>query len=327
MTLKIGFLGCGGFARRYHVPALLGAEAAARIAVICDPQPVAALQEIAAQSGAALVADIDALLAPGACDAVIVSTPHTLHHAHTRRVLEAGRHVLVDKPFVMHAREADELAALAAKQRLVAGVAFNRRLDRGCLRARELIQAGALGAVRHVETVQLGYEKAGWFLDPALGGGGPFTGRASHMADLVPWLLAKAPQAVSGRVRPAPTGRSDHGGFIDVRFDGLDCRITCIEDGWHMWDEVRIFGEDGLIELRRPLAFPIGWQLTWWRERGRVVETIAADDAPGGCTRDFVAAVAARRDPVCSFRDAATSVRIIAGAFASAAQDGRWIAL
>src|SRR6188474_473159 len=98
--LKIGFLGCGGFARRYHVPALLGA-ADARIAVICDPNPVPALQAVAAEAGAALVADVDALLAPGACDAVIVSTPHTLHFAHTRKVLEAGHHALVDKPFVM----------------------------------------------------------------------------------------------------------------------------------------------------------------------------------------------------------------------------------
>jgi predicted dehydrogenase len=94
-----------------------------------------------------------------------------------------------------------------------------------------------------------------------------------------------------------------------------------------MWDEVRIFGDDGLIELRRPLAFPIGWTFTWARERGRVIEEIAADDTPGGCTRDFIAAVAARRDPVCGFRDAATSVRIIEAAFASAAQDERWIAV
>ena len=94
-----------------------------------------------------------------------------------------------------------------------------------------------------------------------------------------------------------------------------------------MWDEVRIFGDDGMIELRRPLGFPIGWKFTWTRERGRVVEEIAADDAPGGCTRDFIAAIRERRDPVCGFGEATTSVRIIAAAFASAAQDERWMTL
>jgi predicted dehydrogenase len=147
------------------------------------------------------------------------------------------------------------------------------------------------------------------------------------MADLVPWLVAKAPQAVRGRVRAAEAGRSDHGGFIDVRFDGVECRITCIEEGWHMWDEVRIFGDDGMVELRRPLHMPIGWHFTWLSERGRLREEIAADETPGGCTRDFVAAVAAGRDPVCGFRDAATSVRIIESAFMSAAGGERWIAV
>lgn len=324
--LKIGFFGCGGFARRYHVPALVDSPDA-RIAIVCDVAPAPALRDIAARAEAPIVAKPEELLAPGTCDAVILSTPHTLHYEHAKAVVAAGRHILVDKPFVMHVREAEELASLAAARGVVAGVAFNRRLDRGCLRARELIRAGALGPVRYIETTQLGYEKAGWFLDPALGGGGPFTGRGSHMADLVPWLVDKAPRSVRGRVRAAAAGRSDHGGFIDVRFDDLECRITCVEEGWHMWDEVRIFGEDGLIELRRPLNFPIGWHFTWRHERGRLVEEIAADDTPGGCTRDFVAAIAEKRAPVCSFAQAATSVKIIAGAFTSAAQGEAWLAI
>ena len=323
--LKIGFLGCGGFARRYHVPALLGSEAS-RITVIHDAQPNDALRALGAQAGARLVATIPDLLAPGACDAVIVSTPHTLHAAHALEVLEAERHILVDKPFVMKTADATALADRARAKGVIAGVAFNRRLDRGCIRARDLIGSGALGAIRYVETVQLGYEKSGWFMDPALGGGGPYTGRATHMADLIPWLIGKAPRAVLSRVRPGPAGRSDRGGFIDLAFDDLECRLTCIDEGLHGWDEVRIFGDDGFVELRRPLHFPIGWQMVWQRERGRVIEEIAADDTPGGCTRDFVAAVAQGRPPICSFDDAWISVRIIEAAFESA-RSGGWIAI
>ncbi len=323
--LKIGFLGCGGFARRYHVPALIGSDAA-HIAAIHDSHPGDALRGVAAQSGATLVATISELLAPGVCDAVIVSTPHALHAAHAQQVLDAGRHILVDKPFVMRGAEATALAKHARAKGVVAGVAFNRRHDRGCLRARELIATGALGAVRYIETVQLGYEKSGWFLDPALGGGGPYTGRATHMADLIPWLTGKRPSAVLSRVRPGPAGRSDRGGFIDLAFADFECRMTCIEEGWHSWDEVRIFGDDGLVELRRPLHFPIGWQLVWQRERGRVIEEIAADDAPGGCTRDFVAAIAQKRAPLCSFDDAWISARIVEAAFESASS-GSWIAI
>lgn len=324
-ALRVGFYGCGGFAQRYHVPALVDGGPA-RIAAVYDPAPSERLRAIVAQAGAALVAAPEALLADGACDAVIVSTPHALHHAHAGAALEAGRHVLVDKPFVMRSAHADALAALARAKGRVGGVAFNRRLDRGCVRARELIATGALGAVRHVETVQLGYERRGWFLDPALGGGGAFTGRGTHMADLVPWLLGRPPRAVLARLRPGPAGEVDRGGFIDLDFGDLDARMTCIDAGWHMWDEVRVFGEDGMVELRRPLGLAIGWHLVWQRERGRVVEEIAADDTPGACTRDFVDAIARGRPPVCSFADAWISVRVIEAAFDSA-RDGGWVAI
>jgi predicted dehydrogenase len=295
--------------------------------VIADPQRSPALVQAAGALGATLADGIDDLLTPKACDAVIVSTPHTLHYEHAAALLDAGRHVLVDKPFVMHAAEAEDLAKRARAKSLTAGVAFNRRLDRGCVRARELIRSGALGAVRYVETTQLGYERSGWFLDPKLGGGGPYTGRASHMTDLIPWVTGGAPQRLRSRLRFGPPGRSDHGGFIDIVFDGFECRMACIEEGWHMWDEIRIFGDDGLIELRRPLNLPIGWHFVWSSEGGDRIEEIAADATPGGCTRDFVEAVRERRPPVCGFADAVTSVRLMEAAFDSACRDETWIEL
>jgi predicted dehydrogenase len=323
MTLRIGFLGCGGFARRYHVPALAD-SAAGRISIICDSAPNDALRAIAARAGAPIVATVEELLTPGSCEAVIVSTPHMLHAAHAALVLQAGRHCMVDKPFVMRMSEAQALDAEATRRGLVNAVAFNRRLDRGCLRARELIRGGAIGAMRYVQTVQLGYERGGWFLDPALGGGGPFTGRATHMADLVPWLLDRKPTALRARLRGGSATRADDGGFIELQFDALECQITCVSEGWHMWDEVRVFGEDGMIELRRPLHIPIGWELAVQSERGAVRESTAADATPGAATRDFLAAIAGGQRVACSFADACVSVRIIEEAFASARSDGGW---
>jgi predicted dehydrogenase len=327
--LAIAFFGCGGFARRYHVPALR-ADPRVRIAWICDTAPDG-LRELARETGARLTTDPADILAPGACDAVILSTPHTLHAEHARRCIAAGRHLLVDKPFVMHAREADELAAAAKARGVVGAVAFTRRFDAGSVRARELLAAGALGEIRYVETIQLGYEKGGWFLDPALGGGGPFTGRASHMADLLPWLLGRAPTQVRAITRPGPPGKADEGGFIELDFGALRCHLAClagVTGSLHMWDEIRIYGEDGLIELKRPLDVPLGWQLTRW-ERGREpVETVAADATPGPATRDFVDVVLGERPaPACSFAEATASVRVIERAFESARGGGGWLPL
>src|SRR5262245_35587340 len=140
--MKLALVGCGAFARLYHVPALT-ADPRVRLAVICEPAPDKGVRELAARTGAKLVASLDEVWA--LADAVVVSTPHTLHGQHVRAALAHGKHVLVDKPFVLQSAEARELAGIAGTRGLVAAVAFNRRFDPACRRARDLAAAGALG--------------------------------------------------------------------------------------------------------------------------------------------------------------------------------------
>jgi predicted dehydrogenase len=317
--VNVALVGCGAFARLYHVPALT-TDPRVRLAAICEPEPDRGVRDLAARTGARLTASLDE--AWDAADAVVISTPHALHGEHARAALARGRHVLLDKPFVLRSDEARELAGLAAARGLVAGVAFNRRFDPGSLRARELVAAGALGRLGLVETVQLGYPTEGWLDDPVLGGGGPFVGRGAHMADLVPWLTGLRPRRVCPRPHPAPQGGRDRGGTIDVVGDGPGWQAVCLTAGLWMWDEVRVFGETGLLELRRPLGQPLGWTLTHLDRGGGVVETVPADPAVGAATRDFLDAVEGRGAPACPFADAWLSVRLIEAAFESAARDG-----
>ncbi len=325
-SIAVVMLGCGNFARRYHVPTLL-ADQAVTLAAIFDPLPNAAVTALATQTGAKLIDQIEALPRPAGRTMAIVTTPHALHASHVAFALDQGWAVLCDKPFVLAASEATALADRAEALGRTNAVAFNRRLDPGCLRARAIIRAGGIGAPRYVETTQLGYEREGWFLRPELGGGGPFTGRATHMADIVPWLLDRAPTRLCARLRGGSATRVDHGGFIDLLFGDLECRMTCIEEGWHMWDEIRIFGEDGMIELRRPMTLPIGWTLSVQTRRGAADETLAADPTPGDATSDFLAALRHGTPPACTFRDAILSAAIVETAFASARSDGGWLTL
>jgi predicted dehydrogenase len=321
--IRFAMIGCGGFSRRYHVPTLL-ADPALAIAGIFDPFPAPSVREIAERTGAPLVASLDALPAADAC---LVTTPHGLHAAHVEFALSRKLATLVDKPFVMKSADAVRLIARAEANGKPNAVAFNRRLDAGCLRAREIVRAGGIGAVKLVQTVQLGYESAGWFLDPALGGGGAYTGRGTHMADIVPWLIDRAPLRVRSRLRPGPQGGIDRGGFVDVEFPGVECQIACIDEGWHMWDEVRIFGEDGMIELRRPLSMPTGWAMTWSSKRGAAREERAAEPNEGRITAQFLAAIREGAPVACRFADALASVKLIEAAFASAAAGGTEISL
>lgn len=93
-------------------------------------------------------ASYEALVADPEVDVVYVSTPHPLHAANARLVLEAGKHVLVEKPFTVNAREAQEIADLAAGRGLLALEAMWTRYLPHMVRIRELIADGALGEVR-----------------------------------------------------------------------------------------------------------------------------------------------------------------------------------
>jgi predicted dehydrogenase len=322
MTLDVALIGCGAFARLYHVP-ILTTDPRVRLRAVCEPAPDAAARALAERTGARLTASL--VEACAVAEAVVISTPHALHADHARTALAHGRHVLLDKPFVLRSPDALALSELAAARGLVAAVAFNRRFDPACRRARELVATGALGPLTLVETVQLGSPTAGWVDDPALGGGGPFVGRGAHMADLVPWLTGLGPRRVRAQLRAGPAGRADRGGLIEVVGDGPDWQAACLTAGLTMWDEVRLFGAAGLVELRRPLGQPLGWTLTHLGSRGEVAETRPADPAIGAATRDFLDAVDGQGRPACSFQDARLSVRLIEAAFESAARDGAWI--
>jgi phthalate 4,5-cis-dihydrodiol dehydrogenase len=322
-SVRLIMIGCGNFAHRYHMPTL-EADADVHLAAIFDPSPSEATRALAERTGATVVARLDALAEDPVTTMAIVTTPHGLHNEHVAFALDRGWHVLCDKPFVLSAQQAHSLATAAGRRGRVNAVAFNRRFDRGFLRAREIIHGGGIGAVRYIQTVQLGYERGGWFLVPELGGGGPFTGRATHMADIVPWLIGQQPTSVRARLRGGGPTRVDRGGFIDVMFGDLECQMACIEEGWHMWDEVRVFGEDGMIELRRPLRHPIGWTLTVRTKRGEALEELEADPTPGAATTDFLAAVRGTGRVACSFADAVTATAVIEQAFESAKRDAAW---
>lgn len=103
--------------------------------------------------------------------------------------------------------------------------------------------------------------------------------------------------------------------------------MTCIEEGRHAWDEIRIFGEDGLIELRRPLESPLGRAMSWLSQPGARREWQQADGTPGDATRDFLAALRAQGTPAATFGQAVPSERIIEQAFLSARNPDQWVAL
>jgi len=95
-------------------------------------------------------ASYEALAADRDVDIVYVATPHPMHFANARMALDAGKHVLIEKPFTLNAAQAEEIVALAEAKGLVAMEAMWTRFLPHMIRVREIVASGALGSIRSV---------------------------------------------------------------------------------------------------------------------------------------------------------------------------------
>lgn len=147
----------------------------------------------------------EALIGDPAVDVVVVCTPPDTHFALSKAALTAGKHVLVEKPFVPTASEADELVALARESGRLLGVYQNRRWDGDFNELKTLLDCGVVGDVLEFETHFDRYrpvgggERAAW--KGALGmdaAGGPLYDLGTHLLDQV-FTLWGMPNTVWGK--------------------------------------------------------------------------------------------------------------------------------
>ncbi len=149
--LRWGILGAANFAAEHMGPAIHAARGNRLVALATSTEAKAAPFE-AFCPGLDVFLDYDAMLAWDAIDAVYIPLPNTLHVAWTIKALKAGKHVLTEKPLAMKAAEFDEVIALRDETGLLAAEAYMIVHHPQWIRVRELIEAGEIGKVQHVDT-------------------------------------------------------------------------------------------------------------------------------------------------------------------------------
>lgn len=138
-----------------------------------------------------------------AVDAVIVSTLNNSLAPIAHRAISAGKHALVEKPAGISTAEIEGLMALADETRVCVRVGYNHRFHPALQKARELVDAGALGPLmfiraRYGHGGRVGYDRE-WRADPSLSGGGELIDQGVHLIDLAGWFLGDFPR-VEGHV-------------------------------------------------------------------------------------------------------------------------------
>jgi UDP-N-acetylglucosamine 3-dehydrogenase len=164
--LKVGVIGCGAIAIRRHLPEY-AAEGNVEIVAVSDIVLERA-QEAAQKYGAQKVyEDYKELLQNEEIDAVSVCLPNYLHAPVTIAALQAGKHVLVEKPMATSIEEAEEMIKVAKEHNKKLMVAHNQRFVPSHVKAKELIESGSIGKVYSFRTAFGHPGPEGWSVDGA----------------------------------------------------------------------------------------------------------------------------------------------------------------
>lgn len=153
MSITVGIIGCG-----YWGPNLIRnfvESETAEVRWICDSD-AERLEKISRRYPSARTAlDYHELLADPRLDAVVIATPVATHYRFARRALEAGKHVLVEKPFTASVREAEELIELAAREGLTVMVDHTFIYTGAVRRIKELVSGGEIGDLLYFDSVRI----------------------------------------------------------------------------------------------------------------------------------------------------------------------------
>jgi predicted dehydrogenase len=316
--VNVAIVGCG----------LIGGKrakalGAARLVACADLQRDRAEALARTTPGAAASDDWRATVARADVDLVIVATTNNALAPVTLAAVEAGKHVLVEKPAALRAADVDAAIEAARSAGVRVRVGFNHRYHPAFRKARELFEQGALGPMmfvrgRYGHGGRPGYEKE-WRADPALSGGGELIDQGIHVIDLARWFLGDF-TSVDGFARTyfwqMPV---DDNAFLLLRtaaHQAAMLHVSCTE--WKNLFSFEIYGHDAKLHIEG-LGGSYGVErLAYYRMTPEMgpPETIiweypGADDSWDVEFAEFLDDIRLGRQPVAGLHDAQAALRIV----------------
>jgi predicted dehydrogenase len=316
--VKVGIIGCGLIGNKRAES--LGSTATL---VACADTTIERARALAAKRNARASDDWRSVVESSDVDIVIVATPHQALAEITLAAIEAGKHVLVEKPAARSANELEKVAARAAEKGALVRVGFNHRYHRAFRKAREIVDSGELGPLmflraRYGHGGRLGYEKE-WRANAELSGGGELIDQGVHLIDLARWFLGDFTD-VSGTAQTyfwdMPV---DDNAFLMLRTASKQVAwLHASATEWKNTFSMEIYGRVGKLHIEG-LGGSYGTErLTWYKMLPQMgpPETTAfeypmADDSWAAELAAFLDDIRLGRQPTPNLSDALASLRIV----------------
>ena len=316
--LGIGIIGCG----------LIGGKRAASLGdflhlVACSDLDSFRMNALADKYQAKAYRDWRDLIYDPNVDAVIIATLHDSLASITLAALEAGKHVLVEKPAARRSQELNDSILLAKAQNLKVRVGFNHRYHRALQKAKVLVDSGVLGDLmfiraRYGHGARLGYEKE-WRANPSLSGGGELIDQGPHLIDLSRWFLGDFSKVTGVAQTYYWDMPVDDNGFMLLETPSKKVAFlhaSCTE--WKNLFSMEIYGKNGKLDISG-LGGSYGLEkLTYYKmlpEMGPP-ETISweypmADNSWAVEMNEFYKDIQENRDPNPGLSDAQAALEIV----------------
>jgi predicted dehydrogenase len=298
---RIGVIGAGWWATFNHLPTLLANPDCEVVAV--NRLGAAELERVRSTFGIPhAFEDVEEMLRSVAMDGVVIASPHVLHHEHAVAAIEAGCHVLVEKPLATSAADARDIVARARARGRAVIIPYGWNFKPWTERARTLVAEGAIGRVEHVvlqmasplddlfagqpmqETADHMFRPPpSTWADPKRAGGYGW-GQLVHALGLLFRVADITPRSVFAIIGQSPAGVDYYDAAV-VRFaDGATAAVSgaaTVPKHRGFQVDLRLFGSEGMLLLDVERA-----RLELRRRDGRdVIEPITEADTAYSCTK------------------------------------------
>jgi len=329
-----------GSISRYHVKGLIEATDCARVVAVCDAVPGVA-EGVAAEMGARAYTDYRVLLKDANVEAVDLPLPHYLHYEVASAALEAGKHVLVEKPMAPTEQECASLVALAKSKGVAFSVSENTPFVQAYVEVEKIVRSGVLGAPRLIRTFIYGTEidrlndikswkgRADGTIGGAIFDAGP------HSFYLLKWLFGEIASVRAFMSKFVEVSQVEDNGMVAGRMkSGVMFTTEYSFTAEIPWGErLEIYGSEGSLivdqlydppavhfhgakDMRGHPVKSVPFDSTYWKSK-----SIAAGAAA------FARAVSRGEPPPVDPLDGQYSIRVCERAYQSIAADGKEIAV
>ena len=325
MSIGWGIIGIGKLADISIAPGITADERSTLVAV-CSRSHDRAKEFAEKHSAAAGYDDYTQMLQDPNVDIVYIASPNGLHAEHALAALEAGKHVLVDKPLALEISDAHAIVDAATKADVLLGTGFHLRHKATARAGRDAIAEGRLGEVFYAE-MSCGagkglYPYDTWRADPKLSGGGSMLHQGVHVVDLVAYVCDQPVVEVTCMI-DKPAGEDVFVGSCRLA-DGTLVNLSSHSRRGGTRPDWTVFGEGGWLNARGGTSPAPGDVLDLHTDDGSTELATSTTSAYAAEVTSFSESVASGTEPIASGTDGLRAVAV-ADALYRAAEERRTV--